>query len=153
MPSNNQINLPAGYAPAFAIGFSDQSGDLSIVDAVKPLPVALQTETPILVQQASPNPPAALEGLTSVDMLAGPFAPAESRPIVITLSGQWTGEVQVQRTVDGGTTLHNLTVAGVSWGFFTSNACEVVWIEEEAGAELYLDITITSGNLEYRIAQ
>jgi hypothetical protein len=32
MPTNNPITTPAGYPPAFAIGFSDQSGGLAFVD-------------------------------------------------------------------------------------------------------------------------
>ncbi len=153
MPSNNQINLPAGYAPAFAIGFSDQSGDLAIVDASKPLPVSLPPETPVLVQAAAIATPPALQGLTGADMIVGPFALAAGKPVVLTLAGQWEGSVQVERSTDTGATRHKLTAGGLPWGLFAGNACEIVWAEEEAGAELYLDITVTSGTISYRIAQ
>jgi len=59
MPNNNPITTPAGYAPAFAIGFSDQSGTLSIVQSDRPLPVSLLTDAP----------GAPLEGQASADVL------------------------------------------------------------------------------------
>lgn len=153
MPSNNQINLPAGYAPAFAIGFSDQAGLLSIVDTAKPLPVMISADQTISVQTVSVAAPAALQGQTSASILAGPFSPVTGRGIILTLGGVWEGGVQVQRSIDGGITQHKLSAAGLPWGNYSANVCEVVWAEEEDGAQLYLDITITSGTLDYRIAQ
>jgi hypothetical protein len=153
MPSTKPISLPAGFAPAFAIGFSDQSGELAIVDTGKPLPVSLPTDTPIAVQPVSPVAPAPLEGEASADTLAGPFVPVAGKPVVLTLGGSWEGSVQVERSTDAGATRHGLTAAGNPWGNYTGNACEIVWAEEEACAELYLDIVIASGTLEYRIAQ
>ena len=143
MPTNNPITTPAGYAPAFAIGFSDQSGALAVVQTDKPLPVSLSADTP--------NP--ALEGATSADILAGPFVPTSGRPIILTLTGGWQGSVQVERSIDGGATRHKLTAGGFSWGLFTGNACEPVWKEDEEGAQLYLSITIASGTLSYRLSQ
>jgi len=67
MPANNPITLPAGYASAFAIGFSDESGELALVNLAKPLPVQTVTD----VQTAAPTP---LTGAASIDMLAGPYA-------------------------------------------------------------------------------
>lgn len=143
MPTNNPITTPAGYAPAFAIGFSDQSGALSIVQSDRPLPVSLSAEAP-----AAP-----LEGQSSADALVGPLTPTRVRPVVLTLTGDWQGSVQVERSVDSGATRHKLTAGGFSWGFFTANACEPVWKEEENGVELYLAITIVSGTLSYRLSQ
>ena len=128
MPANNPITTPAGYAPAFAIGFSDQSGALSIVQSDRPLPVSLSAEVP-----GSP-----LEGQASADMLAGPFTPVPGRPVVLTLTGTWVGTVQIERSTDSGTSRHKLTAGGYSWGDFAGNACEPVWKEEEDGAELTL---------------
>lgn len=143
MPTNHPITTPAGYAPAFAIGFSDQSGTLSVVQSDKPLPVSLSAD-------ASAAP---LEGQTATNTLAGPFMPVSGRPVVVTLTGIWEGSVQVERSVDGGITRHKLTAAGYSWGHYSANACEPVWSEEEGGVELYLDIAIISGTLDYRLAQ
>lgn len=143
MPTNNPIIAPAGYAPAFAIGFSDQSGALSVVQSDLPLPVSLAAETP----------GAALQGQASASMLAGPFAPVPGRPVIITLAGTWQGDVQLERSIDGGATRHELTAGGLTWARFNDNACEPVWKEAEDGAELYLSISIASGTLTYRLAQ
>jgi len=146
MPANNPISLPAGYASAFAVGYAGASGELALVDSANPLPV--QT------MNSSPGPtPSPLEGMSSADLLAGPFSPARDTPVILTLNGQWEGSVQVERSVDGGTTRHKLTAAGLPWGLYTTNACEAVWSEAEDQAELYLDITISSGTLSYRLAQ
>lgn len=72
---------------------------------------------------------------------------------MVQLGGSWTGLVQVTRSVDGGVTRNALTVSGQPWARFTGNVCEPVWEEAEDGAELYLDITVNSGTLTYRVSQ
>lgn len=141
---NNPISVPAGYAPAFAIGFAASSGgDLSIVEPGRPLPV-----TPV---QAEASPP--LTGSAQAHLTAGPFIPAAARPVFVTLAGTWQGSVAIARSTDDGATLQPLTLAGGPWATFTSNACEAVWEEYEAGAVLYLIADITSGTLQYRLSQ
>lgn len=143
MPSN-PISLPSGYAPAFAVGFADTAtGNLAVVDGSKPLPV----------QTVAAVAPQAFSGTASASTSAGPFIPASGRPVMLTLSGTWTGTVQVRRSTDGGTIRHPITAGGATWGQFTGNACEPVWIEEETGAALYLEITLASGTVNYRLAQ
>lgn len=142
--SDNPISLPGGYAPAFAIGFADaQSGMLSLVDGARPLPV--QTVTPAVAQS--------LEGTVSVSSSAGPFIPVTGRPVYITLAGNWQGTVIAQRSIDAGATRYPLTTGGQAWGIYQANACEPIWEEYEAGAELYLSILMTAGSLRYRFAQ
>ncbi len=153
MPSNNQINLPAGYAPAFAIGFSDAGGGLSVVNDGTPLPVSISSSSTLQVQADAPAAPSALQGQASFNLVAGPFTPSSANPIMLTLTGQWESSVQVERSVDGGASRQPLTVAGSPWGLFTSNACEAVWSEAEENAEFYLDIAVSSGTLSYRVAQ
>jgi hypothetical protein len=163
MPSNKPIKSPAGYVPAFAVGFADAGGELAVVDTLKPLPVALtssqplpvslDSQDPIAVEAYTPPAPAPLAGTIAATGLVGPFIPVAGRPVVLTLSGAWTGSVQVSRSIDGGTTRHPVTVAGLVWGRFTANACEPVWQEQETGAHLYLEITVASGSPAYRFAQ
>lgn len=141
--SNSTISIPAGYAPAFAIGYSSEAGNLTIVDGMRPLPV--QT-----VEMPTPEP---LTGSTSISLLAGPIVPTPGRPVMLVLSGAWTGTVQLQRSSDLGATRQPVTIGGEPWGHFTANACEPAWIESEADAHLYLDIALTSGTLSYRMAQ
>ena len=144
MPSETYpIEAPGGFAPVFALGSDDGSGQLALVSHGAPLPtVAL-----------APAAPAPLTGSASNAMVAGPFEPTPLAPIFLTLTGDWSGTVRVLRSTDGGATKHPLTIAGSEWAVFHGNACEPVWQEGERGALLYLDITPTSGTLTYRIAQ
>ena len=137
------IEAPGGFAPVFALGSDDGSGQLALVSHGAPLPtVAL-----------APTAPAPLIGNASNAMVAGPFEPTPLAPVFLTLTGEWTGMVRILRSIDGGATRHPLTIAGSEWAVFYSNACEPVWQEGERGALLYLDIAPTSGTLTYRIAQ
>jgi hypothetical protein len=131
------VKLPAGYAPAFAVGTADSEGNFSLVDAASPLPVVTVSAT------IPPSVPSPLEGNTSTSMLVGPFGPAAGIAVNIVLSGSWAGTVQLQRSSDGGTTRHPVTVGGEPWAQFASNVCEPAWVETEAGIELYLDIVLT----------
>jgi hypothetical protein len=44
-------------------------------------------------------------------------------------------------------------MAGAGWALFTANCCEPVWEDSEAGAQLYLSVTLASGTLAYRVSQ
>lgn len=137
------LQTPGGFAPVVALGHDDGTGNLSVVARTSPLPV----------HAAPPDAPDPLAGQTAADLVVGPFTPTAMSPVFCTLSGDWQGSVEVKRSIDGGATLHPLTVAGSAWGSFTANACEPVWEESEAGASLWLDCRILSGTLAYRLAQ
>lgn len=137
------IQSPASYVPSRAAAFADIDGSSMLVSASNPMPVSIGNAA-----AASP-----LAGSTSASGVLGPFQPAAGRPVVLALTGVWTGTVMVKRSTDGGATKLPLTVGGAAWGQFTFNACEPVWEENEAGAALYLDVALTSGTLAYRLAQ
>jgi hypothetical protein len=139
----NQIISPAGYTPVFAMSYSDEFNTTQIVTNAAPLPVA----------QVVANKPAAFTGTASVTTQVGPFAPLPGQPVMLVLSGTWTGTVSLLRSTDGGTTRRGVTALGRAWGQFTTNACEPVWEEAENGAALYLDIALLSGSVAYRLAQ
>lgn len=143
MPTPIPVSAPAAYAPVSAIGFADPDSILSPVSAEKPLPVSTVT---------APSP-AALTGSTAASVVIGPFTPSSSKAIVLALSGTWTGTVKLLRSTDGGATKLPLTAAGQAWGVYSANCCEPVWEEAIAGAALYLDVTLGSGTLTYRVAQ
>lgn len=149
----NPIKTPAGYVPAFAVGFSGPDGDLEIVESASPLPVALSSADPLAVTPGFAPAPAALAGAAATSGVIGPFAPVAGRPVVLSLNGSWEGTVQLMRSTDLGVTLHPVTAGGFAWGRYSANACEPVWEEQEEGAQLYLDIALTSGSVGYRIAQ
>lgn len=143
MPNPLPVYAPAGFAPVSAIGFTQADATLSPVSTLTPLPVV-----------ARPEPAApALSGTTSNTIVAGPFAPLPGRPVILSLSGNWTGTVRVMRSTDSGATLLPLTVGGLPWGNYTANCCEAVWEESTNGAELYLNIAVATGSLIYRLEQ
>ncbi|MCB5425822.1 hypothetical protein H0274_11170 [Altererythrobacter sp. CC-YST694] len=141
-------DLPPSLAPAAYIPFTAlawPSGEDS---------VAVGPDTPLPVTAAfgaAVSTP--LAGTASSSMIVGPFTPDLGRPIWLTLSGSWSGRVQVKRSVDGGTTKLALTAAGINWGKFTTNACEPVAEESQQGATYYLDVVLASGSLDYEVAQ
>jgi hypothetical protein len=143
MSEDIPVEFPAGYASGTAVGFTAESGNIVLVGSDTPLPVAL----------SSSAAPAVLTGLASDSGLVGPYSPVPGQPVVLQLSGAWTGTVTLQRSTDGGATRVPLTAGGLQWGVFTANACEPVWIEHEAAATLYLDIAISQGALAYRVSQ
>lgn len=136
------IQNPATYIPVQALSFAQADGNSGLVSADLPLPVSI-------LRAAG----AALAGSIATSGQVGPFAPAAGRPVVLSLTGNWLGMVRVLRSVDAGATRLPLTIAGEPWGEFTANACETVWEEYEDNARLYLDITLASGTLTYRVSQ
>ena len=138
------VGSPGGFVPAYGIAFGAAGSPAVPVEPVNPLPVA-QT----VVAAAS----IALAGSTSATGAAGPFTPVLGRMIWLTLTGNWTGTVTVQRSIDGGITRLPMTVAGQPWASFTANANEAIGEESVAGASWYLQITLTAGTLAYRVQQ
>lgn len=139
-----QINHPANFVTPTAVGYADSLGGFTLVTADAPLPVTLE---------ARPEPPAPLEGTADNPTTAGPFMPAANTPIHLQLTGEWTGTVALLRSVDDGVTRVPVTAGGQPWAVFTANANEAVWQEAEAGACFYLDLSITSGTVTYRVSQ
>jgi hypothetical protein len=139
------IHAPAAYYPPFAVVFADDEGNGVPVDAAHPLPVT--------VAPANPGTSEPLAGSLSASGVAGPFEPVRGRAIWLSLSGAWTGTVTLQRSIDGGVTKLPLTAGGLPWATFTGNACEPVAEDDESGATYYLDVTLASGELTYRVAQ
>ena len=146
MPQRPSIESPASYVTPFALGYSDAQGMLALVSQDQPLPISLSsTVTPA----PAPTP---LEGSSSQSQIVGPFVPNLQTPIHLQISGEWTGTVSVERSVDGGTTRYPLTVGGRPWGRFSGNANEPVWEESEANATFWLDISLDSGTVDYRVS-
>jgi hypothetical protein len=142
VPMPIPIQSPSGYAATRAVVFADASGDAQIASAAAPLPVTFGAPSAT-----------ALAGTSAASALLGPFQPVLGRAVILALAGTWAGTIKVLRSTDGGTTKLPLTVASAPWGQFTSNCCEPVWEESEAAATLWLDAALTSGTLNYRLAQ
>jgi hypothetical protein len=137
------ISPPASYVTPTAVGFADSAGDLALVGDDLPLPVAVRRDAS----------PVALAGTAVQSVAAGPFAPLRDAPVHLELSGEWSGEVALQRSTDGGATRSGVTAGGMPWARFAGNVNEPIWQESELGASLYLDIMLTSGAITYRLSQ
>lgn len=138
------VQAPAGYVPAQALAFRTVDAPARFVAADTPLPVEPR------MTAAAAVPPA---GTAMATMLAGPFPPDLGRDTRLTLSGRWSGQVQLLRSTDGGATQLPLTIGGEELARFTANANEAVATESDAAATYYLSIALASGTLDYRVAQ
>lgn len=141
--ANPPVSVPAGFAPAFALGYSDDQSKLTMVTDAAPLPVSLN----------SVAAPAALSGQSASATVIGPFNAIAGRPIVVALSGSWTGTVRLLRSTDGGLTRLPLRIGGAEWGTYHELGVEQAWIDSETGASFYLDIAPASGTVVYRVSQ
>ncbi len=92
MPANTPVHTPAGFAPAFALGYSDEDGNLVLAKSSAPIPVSAGDRAR----------PGALEGSTAASAIVGPFSPVSQISVMLELAGEWTGTVQLQRSSDGG---------------------------------------------------
>ncbi len=142
MPTS-PLKTPAGYVPQMAVAFANVNGDADLVSSANPLPIQEQPFS------AAP----ALTGTAASSGQSAPFQPRSGRAVVLTLSGTWAGTVKLLRSVDGGTTKLPVTAGGQPYASYTANVCEPVWEESEAAALLYLDFTLTSGSVSYRMGQ
>ena len=157
LPVNGSVSL-TGALPAFAATPSVNIATMPEVeirnDAGSPVPVAgtVSVNGTVPVSISAPTT-TALAGSASASGIIGPFTPVLGRAAVLMLSGSWAGTIKVSRSTDAGATRQPLTVAGLPWAQFSANACEAVWEECDASARLYLEITLTSGTVNYRLAQ
>ncbi|MEQ1543008.1 MAG: hypothetical protein HOO94_06280 [Novosphingobium sp.] len=140
--STTPIQTPSTYVASHAAAYADTDGSAVVVSTSNPLPVSFG--------QPAATP---LAGSASVSGLLGPYVPAPGRAVILSLAGTWTGTVKLVRSTDGGTTRQPLTAGGLVWGQYAANCCEAVWEESDAAATLYLDVTLASGTLAYRLAQ
>lgn len=146
------IIATANYITGEAVAYANPDGTAQLVSTTAPLPVNVSNTGPLLVS-VSPPTTTALSASATTTGVVGPFQPVLGRAVVLTLAGTWTGTVKVVRSTDGGATRQPLTAAGATWAQFTGNCCEPVWEESDATAWLYLDITVASGTVNYRLSQ
>lgn len=144
MTTSPIIDAPGGFVPEVAITFGARAEPSRTVNRDTPLPV--QTGF-------APAASTALAGSASASAVLGPFTPDLGRPIWVTLAGDWTGSVTVQRSTDNGTTLRPLTVAGATWANFTGNVQEPIGDESVDGASWWLAFQRTAGTLTYEVRQ
>jgi len=147
------ISNPARFATPTAMGFTDSGGSLALVSQGAPLPVIITNPSNGPAEPPAPSSPEPLTGRTTRSVVAGPFRPIAGLPIHLQLSGEWTGQVHLERSTNDGATRQGLTVGGRPWAIFTATANEPVWQENEAGVTFWLNVQLTSGSLDYRVSQ
>lgn len=108
--------------------------------------------TPVTAATRLPVDTAALSSTQAGTAVTGPFMPELGRAIVLALSGDWAGSVQMLRSTDGGATQLPLTLGGSAWAAYTGNVSKPVWEENDAPATFYLSIAVTSGTLSYQVS-
>lgn len=139
------VEAPAGYLTGHAMAFVDASGRGELVSATEPLPVTMASG-------AATSTPLAGSAVASATL--GPFVSQLARPIWVTLSGVWAGNVQLLRSTDGGATKLALTYpdgsARASW---TAAVNAPVAEDACAGVSYWLQFTRASGTLVYEVRQ
>lgn len=139
------VQTPADFVPMMAISFGAIGAPATPVTTDAPLPVR---EMPGAARSA------AVTGTADAAATSAPFAPDLGRAVWITLSGAWSGRVQLLRSVDGGATRLPLTLPdGSEKGVWHGNANAIAHVETEAGALLFLDLRPAGGTIGYRVAQ
>jgi len=140
--TSTPIQATGQFVPPIAAAFADSNGNAAMVSANQPMPVLV-----------SPPITTPLTGTATGTAQVGPFDPVVGRSVILTLTGTWAGGVQLMRSTDNGVTVVPVTLGGAPWAIYTTNCCEPVWDESEAAALLYLQITLSSGSVNYRLAQ
>ncbi|HEX7857246.1 MAG TPA: hypothetical protein VF503_26490 [Sphingobium sp.] len=139
------IDAPAEFVPIQSIAYAEGDGTATNVGLARPLPVAAT----LVASNAAP-----LFGAISASAVLGPFAPQLGRPLWATLSGSWSGSVQLLRSTDGGATKLPLTYGdGTVKAVWAGNANAAVTEETVATATYWLAATIATGTLNYRLEQ
>lgn len=82
------------------------------------------------------------------------FSPIPNVPYRLLTSGTWSGSFTVERSSDNGTTWFPLTLFGAPFAAgFTGNINEVIDTETVSNVILSLNVTLSSGTLNFRFEQ
>lgn len=117
-------------------------------------PIVNPDGTNITGGTVSPAKSIALVATVATTTTLGPFTPQLGREIWLTVSGTWTGSLQLVRSRDGGTTRLPLTYSdGTAKPNLTTNVNSIIGVETVSGATYYLIVTITTGTAAVRLEQ
>lgn len=145
----NQISKPivspSSIVPVQAVGYGGANEAAILVGDATPLPVEAR---PMAARSQ------ALAGAAAASGVIGPFVPDLGRPIWVQLSGTWAGRVRLLRSTDGGVTRLPLTYPdGSAKAIWSGNLHAAITEESVAGASYYLDVTLASGQISFRVEQ
>lgn len=159
----SSVQAPGGYAPMQAPCVRQSDGSCVPVSPIAPWPItqgplAAAVSTPLAgtVTSGAVNPSSGAAGFANGSALIGPMAPQLGRDIGLKL---WTTNnagysCQMVDSIDGGTTKLPLTIFDAATGGpYTGPVNSIVTNETIANTQVYLSCTVTSGTLNYVVAQ
>lgn len=167
MPAHAQtassVQAPGGYAPMQAPCIRQTDGSCVPVSPIAPLPtaqgpLAAAVSTPLAgtVTATTVNPSSGGAGFASGSAVIGPMTPQLGRDIGLKL---WTANnagfsCQMADSIDGGATKLPLTIFDTATGGpYTMPVNSIITNETIANTQVYLLCTVTSGTLNYVVAQ
>lgn len=149
---------PAGYAPIYAPCTMAGDGKCYAIGGSNGLPTASAAATSSPCTVSATTSAATPTGCTASGSagvyVVGGFTPQAGYPIRLVTTGIWTGTIAVGTSVDNCATVNALTVAGQTWGSYTSNVNEAVDVPVTTGSVKYcLSISLASGTLNAALRQ
>jgi hypothetical protein len=159
----SSVQAPGGYAPMQAPCVRQSDGSCVPVSPVAPLPtaqgpLAAAVSTPLAgtVTTTTVDPSSGAAGFANGSAVIGPLTPQLGRDIGLKL---WTTNnagfsCQMADSIDGGTTKLPLTIFDTATGGpYTAPVNSIITNETIANTQVYLLCTVTSGTLNYVVAQ
>lgn len=114
-------------------------------------------ETPQIMPMLVYTPPAQIipiVGFATAAKNTQSFSPEVGYKLYLTLTGTWVGSVTVQGSLDNGVTWNALTShGGGTVGVYTTNCDEAVLDVTSTAYKYRLSLSISSGQVDYRLAQ
>ena len=154
-----QVNNAAGYKVA-ATGSvpidstGAEKGTVSNPIVTSPTAAASSTPCTVSATTSAATPTGCTASGSGGSYVVGGFSPQAGYPIRLVTTGTWSGTIAVGTSIDNCTTVNALTVAGQTWGSYTSNANEAVDVPVTTGGVKYcLSISLTSGTLNAALRQ
>jgi len=159
----SSVQAPGGYAPMQAPCVRQGDGSCIPIGPVAPMPTtqgplaaALSTPLAGTVTASTVNPISGAAGYANGTAVIGPMTPQLGRDIGLKL---WTTNIagfscQMVDSIDGGVTKLPLTIFDTATGGpYTVPVNSVITNETVTGTQVYLLCSVTSGTLNYVVAQ
>ncbi|WDF73474.1 hypothetical protein [Novosphingobium sp. KACC 22771] len=81
------------------------------------------------------------------------FTPEPGRDMLVQLTGDWAGSVQLERSLDEGVTWCATTLNNSAWALYTRNVSEAPVTPSSTSERFRLNATLVSGTLNFLMKQ